>query len=422
VGFIRKTRSGAQAAYWRDPAGRQRSKAFNTKREASAFLAEVESSLSRGTYVDPNAGRIRFGEFARRWLESGEVEARTAERTLSILRTHVLPQWSDWPIARIDHMAVQDWVTTLVRRRARGTVVRCHNTLSMILKTAVRARLIAINPAEGVRIPKAHNTRANPMSISQADFVGKLLPAVPLRYRALVCLAAFGGLRWGECAGLTWGSVDLDMCRIKVRQVAVETPSTMTLRPFPKSRAGQRVVPLPSVLTESLTIHRNSLVAHPAENDLVFPSKTGGPLRRNNFRRRVWLPSLVRAGLLGQVEQMQEGFRASWHGSNGKQTAMCRSHQEAIVHIANKALGALRFHDLRHSYATWLVTEGVPVNVVRLVMGHEQTSTTLDIYTHAPSDYEARVLSAFEGSAVLSLSSEINGPAGEHESDVQHMP
>ena len=67
---------------------------------------------------------------------------------------------------------------------------------------------------------------------------------------------------------------------------------------------------------------------------------------------------------------------------------MCNSHQVAIGYIANKALGALRFHDLRHSYATWLVSEGVPVNVVRKVMGHEQTSTTLDIYTHAPDDYE----------------------------------
>jgi integrase len=173
-------------------------------------------------------------------------------------------------------MAVQEWVTALVRRRARGTVVGCHNTLSMILKTAVRARLIAVNPAEGVRIPKSHNTRANPMSISQWDFVGKLLPAVPLRYRVLVCLAAFGGLRWGECAGLTWASVDLDKCRIKVRRVAVETPSTVSLR---RSRSPGRVsvvVPLPPVLTESLTIHRNSLVVEPENDDLVFPSPAGG--------------------------------------------------------------------------------------------------------------------------------------------------
>jgi integrase len=159
----------------------------------------------------------------------------------------------------------------------------------------------------------------------------------------MVCLAAFGGLRWSECAGLSWGSVDLDRRRLKEVQVAVETPSTVTLRPFPKSRAGQRVVPLPPVLTESLNIHRNRLVTEPGDADLVFPSRAGGPLRRNNFRRRVWLPSLVRAGLLGRVEETKEGWRASWSKGDGAQTAMCRSHEEAIVLVANRSSGAFAF-------------------------------------------------------------------------------
>ena len=421
MGWVRK-QGKSHVACWRDPSGRQRSKSFKTKREANAFLSEVESSLNRGTYVDPDAGRIRFGAFADRWLQSREVGARTAERTLSVLRTHVLPQWADWPIARIDHLAIQEWVTALVRRRARGTVIRCHSTLSMILSTAVRGRLLAVNPAEGVRIPRSHNARANPTTINPGDFFEKLLPAVPLKYRGLVCLAALAGLRWGECAGLTWGSVDLDKRRLKVTQVAVETPSTVTLRPFPKSRAGQRVVPLPPVLTESLTIHRNSRVADPDDGDLVFPAKTGGPLRRNNFRRRVWLPSLVRAGLLGHIVETDEGFRASWPTKTTTQTAMCKSHQEAIVLVANSSSGGLRFHDLRHSYATWLITNGVPVNVVRKVMGHEQTSTTLDIYTHAPDDYEQRVMKAFEDPAVFLLYPDASEVGHENDRDVGHMP
>jgi integrase len=90
-----------------------------------------------------------------------------------------------------------------------------------------------------------------------------------------VYLAALGGLRWAECAGLAWGVVDLDNRRLKVTQVAVETPSTVSLRPFPKSRAGQRVVPLPPALTESLMNHRNRLVTATDDADLVFPSRTG---------------------------------------------------------------------------------------------------------------------------------------------------
>ncbi|WP_319459759.1 tyrosine-type recombinase/integrase [Micromonospora sp. RTP1Z1] len=59
----------------------------------------------------------------------------------------------------------------------------------------------------------------------------------------------------------------------------------------------------------------------------------------------------------------------------------------------------MRFHDLRHAYATWLVTDGVPINLVQRVMGHEQASTTLNRYPHTPDDHAARVLAAFDSSA-----------------------
>jgi integrase len=88
---------------------------------------------------------------------------------------------------------------------------------------------------------------------------------------------------------------------------------------------------------------------------LVFVASTGEALKRGTFRARVWKPSLQRAGLPY----------------------------------------ALRFHDLRHSYATWLVGDGVPISDVAKVMGHEQTSTTLDRYTHPTRERDQRVLATF---------------------------
>ncbi|NIL63192.1 tyrosine-type recombinase/integrase [Salinispora arenicola] len=67
----------------------------------------------------------------------------------------------------------------------------------------------------------------------------------------------------------------------------------------------------------------------------------------------------------------------------------------AVAHAAASAFVGLRFHDLRHSYITWLVTDGVPVNIVRRVVGHEKASTTLDRYTHTPEDYADRVRLTF---------------------------
>ncbi|HEX8934844.1 MAG TPA: tyrosine-type recombinase/integrase, partial [Pseudonocardiaceae bacterium] len=69
--------------------------------------------------------------------------------------------------------------------------------------------------------------------------------------------------------------------------------------------------------------------------------------------------------------------------------------REATEHLVKHAHGGLRFHDLRHSYATWLVSAGVPINDVSAVMGHEQTSTTLDRYTHPSQDRDQRVKAVF---------------------------
>ncbi|MGH3944775.1 MAG: tyrosine-type recombinase/integrase, partial [Pseudonocardiaceae bacterium] len=67
--------------------------------------------------------------------------------------------------------------------------------------------------------------------------------------------------------------------------------------------------------------------------------------------------------------------------------------REAVLHVARSCVGGLRFHDLRHSYATWLVDDGVPVNMVQRVMGHERSSTTLDLYTRRTDDH-GRILRA----------------------------
>jgi integrase len=160
-----------------------------------------------------------------------------------------------------------------------------------------------------------------------------------------VCLAAGCGLRWGECAGLAWDAVDLDGAELSVRQVAVELSGRLELRPYPKTRAGRRTVPMPAFVVDALTARRED-----GQNGvkLVRGTRTGTPLRRSNFRRQAWAPAVARSGLSPR----------------------------------------LCFHDLRHSYATWLVSDGVPINVISRLMGHEQITTTLNRYTHDVRDYE----------------------------------
>lgn len=285
-----------------------------------------------------------------------------------------------------------------------------------MLRTAVRDRLIGHNPCEGVRLTRRRRKDTDDQVITPQELVTQLLPAVPDRYRALVGLAGGTGLRWGECAGLRWDAVDLAARTVRVVRVAVEVSGHVTDKPYPKSRAGRRIVPLPGFVIELLTEHQRRYP--PGTAGLVFTSRSGAAVRRTTFRAKVWRPSLVRAGLLGKIVEVGEHtFMAHWQDGEGCEwSTEFTTGREAIEHIVRHAHGGLRFHDLRHSYATWLVSAGVPINDVSAVMGHEQTSTTLDRYTHPSQDRDQRVRSVF-ADFLLTLAPEQEPETGQETTD-----
>jgi hypothetical protein len=94
MGFVDKTPEGRYRAYFRDPTGKQRSKTFRVKKEATAFLADIENSKVRGAYVSPHAGRALFADHAAQWMATWNTEITTVARDRAIMRTHVLPRWA----------------------------------------------------------------------------------------------------------------------------------------------------------------------------------------------------------------------------------------------------------------------------------------------------------------------------------------
>jgi hypothetical protein len=118
-------------------------------------------------------------------------------------------------------------------------------------------------------------------------------------------------------------------------------------------------------------------------NGLVFTNEAGMPVRRTLFWSRVWKPSLVRAGLLGKIVEVgPKSFRGEWTDKDGgPHSEEFGSYRHAVKVVAHGAAGGITFHGLRHSCATWLVDDGVPVNTAQKVLGHENASTTLQLYT-----------------------------------------
>jgi integrase len=359
MGHVIRTDAGTYRANWRDAAGRQRSKTFPSEKAATGFLAQVRTATDQGTYVDPAAGRVRFAEHAERWLAARNDEATTAARDASIMHNHVIPRWGTLPVNAIEHMAVQEWVTELGGTHSRATVAEAFRLCSAVMRSAVRNRMLAHNPCEDVRLPRRRKVAGTDRLITRDEFLNQLLPVVtPDRYRVLVGLAGGAGLRWGEAAGLRWDAVDLEAGTLRVERVMVEVAGHITDKPYPKSKAGRRTVPLPAFLVELLQTHRDTYDPGP-EGEITTNADGRPALWRSSFSKRVLKPALQRAGLDT----------------------------------------AVRFHDLRHCYATWLIDDGCPINVVKTVMGHEQASTTLDRYTHTPDGSTDRVRDAFPTTA-----------------------
>jgi integrase len=252
-----------------------------------------------------------------------------------------------------------------------------------------------LQPCEGIRLPKRRQQDTADQVISRDEVRNKLLPAAPAQYQAIIATAAGAGLRWGEAAGLRLDALDLYRARLSVVRTVIEVSGHTSFKPYPKSSAGRRTVPLPGWLVPIIREHLDQYPVPPEAP--IFANAVGKPLRRTLFRSRVWRPALVRAGMLGTLTVIDDNtVRADWKDDTGATlTKEFATEREAVSHITKSCTGGLRFHDLRHSYATWLVDDGVPVNMVQRVMGHERSSTTLDLYTRRTDDH-GRILQALD--------------------------
>lgn len=324
-------------ARYRDPDGRQRSRSFDRKGAAETFLATVTVDTLTGSYVDPDAGRITLEAFyavhaaRQQWAPTTRELVDQAVRSTPFYRT---------PLGRITPGAVEAWVKASSVRLAPGTVRTRLAYLRGVLRAAVRDRLIARDPSEGVQAPREPSRRSG-MVIPTPGQVGAVLDAAGPRDRAVYALAAFAGLRAGEITGLRVRDVDFLGRVVRVRQQG----RNGTLAP-PKSRASERDVPVP-----------DELLAILAEHVRRWPTSSGLLIREQVLSR----------GSLGT------GWRRT-----------CR----------RAGVGGVRLHDLRHFYASGLIAAGCDVVTVQRALGHESASTTLDTYAHLFPDASDRTRAA----------------------------
>ncbi|MBU3717873.1 MAG: site-specific integrase [Actinobacteria bacterium] len=336
---------------FRQPDGREISRTFRTLSAAKSWQVEQHRARDKGLWTDYRLGRTTFCAWSAEWLRSNPAKReRTIYRDQQVLAV-VLKDWSNRPMSSI---TPEDCRRLVGRWMAHGysgsTIRRMAAVVKAVLNSAVDADLVGRSPWRGVKLPQVLTASKEPLNPSA---VLSLAREVGQEASLVVLTAALCGLRFGECAGLRIGDVDVKQRTLSVRHSVSELAGRVVVSP-PKSRASERTLLMPVTLSELLATHIAHRCPVATSDDWLFTSPSGGPLRYGNFRNRVFAPACKRLGL------------------------------EDVT-----------FHDLRKFNATLMVTGGVDIKTAQSRLGHSDPRLTLAVYAQATTESQrsaARVI------------------------------
>lgn len=303
------------------------------------------AKLRSGGWVDPKDDGMTVKAWSAMWIE---VRPSTNRTLRSHLKSHILPTWGTTRLRDVTTLGIQHWVNSMVAEGlAPATVRDYYATFKQMLGQAVVYGKLTSTPCvdRAVKLPKMGERDIVPVSVEE---MGMLELAAPLRFRAMVHLAAWGGLRWGELAALRWEDIDLEASLVHVRR-AKKHDGTWG----PPKNGKARTITVGPATVEVLREHRRDF----GLTELLFTTtRQSRPLSYGNFRTHVWVPLVVGVGLSPAPD----------------------------------------FHDLRHGHATEMVRRGMDWKVLADRLGHHKPSFTMDIYGLPRADAHEVTLALLE--------------------------
>jgi integrase len=324
-----------------------------TKVEVVQKLRATQHQHDHGVNITPE--RITVAAFLERWLTNVKQPSVRAT-TLQIYRQYVgyiVRHLGRVQLAKLSVDHVQSMLRALADEGyAPATVDRARDTLINALETAVAWELVLRNVAKLTTPPKVPRYQAQTITLPRMQHLLAVAADTSWNngYMELVCRFGLLGLRRGEVLGMRWQDLDLGHARLHVRQALHIVNGTLMLGE-PKTAASVRDVPLPAQLVLTLHSYRarqlqTKLLAGSAwrDQDLVFCTARGTPVAPRNMLD-------------------------DWH-----------------MLLEHAALPRMRFHDLRHSFATLLLKRRVPTKVVQELLGHSDPNITTQIYQHVVAD------------------------------------
>jgi integrase len=341
--------------------GRRRTARAKTVTEARMKLRELQrrQEQDQASYDE----RITVKHFLEYWLSVTEttVRPRTYKRYAEYVRVHALPEIGHRRLAQLRPIHLQDLYAARLKAGASpSTVQHLHAALHRALKMAERWEYVPRNVASRVSPPRVPKFKIRPLTVPE---VRRLLTASSgTRFEAAVVLAVVTGMRLGEIFALRWSDIDLgDDAVVHVRGSLQRVDGRLQVVE-PKTAGSVRDVALSELGREALRRHRKQQTKHRMQlgdswedNNLVFPNAWGRFMATDYFVRREFKRILDRAGL---------------------------------PHI--------RFHDLRHTFATLQLGNQQPIKIVSEMMGHSRTAITQDLYTHVSAQMQRKAADALD--------------------------
>jgi integrase len=312
-----------------------------------------------------DAGRTTVREHLDRWLEEsmkGSVKPTTYENYSQLVRRHVIPAFGRTKLKNL----TTDHIRRFRRRKLdEGLSTRTVQCLLFLLRKALQQTvedgLIPRNVAQGVKVSQVGKEEIRPLSPEQ---IKRFLEAANGdRFYALYVLAIHTGLRQGELLGLLWEDVDLESRTLCVRRTLSGAEGGRPVFGAPKTAKSRRSVGLTQGAVEALERHRATQEEERSRlgpfwdnTGFVFRSTTSTPVNRHNLMNRSFKPLLEKAGLPRST----------------------------------------RFHDLRHTAASLLFSQGTHPKLVQEALGHSTIAVTLDVYSHMIPGMGDQVVTAME--------------------------
>jgi integrase len=342
--------------------GRKRKTLYGkTRQEAATKLAKALSDREDGLVFDD--GGLTVGTYLDRWLDGsvrGSVRRSTFDRYEIAVRVHIKPALGRLKLKQLTptHVAAF-YQERLAAGSAPASVNKLHVTLHKTLDQAVKWHMIPHNVAEVVKAPRPAPEEIRPLDREQTKIF--LETARRERFEALYVLAVTTGLRQGELLGLKWEDVDLENGLIRVRRTLTRNRGRLLLGE-PKTKRSRRTVRLTKAAVEALEGHLARQMEQIErlgdlyeDQGLIFATQRGTLVNPTNLRRRSFAPLLEKAGL-----------------------------------------PTIRFHDLRHTCATLLLSSNVNPKIVSEMLGHSSIAITLDTYSHVLPNMQDSAARALE--------------------------